>query len=112
MQPNTALPTMLALWSAGCHLTLSKVSPQIMSGACNRRSRLAATVTLALPASLKTPADLAEAQASILTAMGSGDITTDEAADAAKVIEAVGAAMERRELEARIAALETKEAGK
>lgn len=65
-------------------------------------------VTLNLPASLKTPADLAAAQASILAAMGSGDITTDEAADAAKVIEAVGAAMERRELEARIAALETK----
>lgn len=63
-------------------------------------------VTLAFPASLKTPNDLAEAQASILTAMGSGEITTDEAADAAKVIEAVGAAIERRELEQRIAALE------
>jgi hypothetical protein len=35
-------------------------------------------------------------------------LTTDEAADFAKVIEAVGAAIERRELEGRIAALEAK----
>ncbi len=69
-------------------------------------------IALDLPAALKTPADLAEAQAAILGAMGRGDITTDEAADAAKVIEAVGAAIERRDLDARIAALEAKEASK
>lgn len=68
-------------------------------------------VAIDLPASLKTSADLADAQASILSAMGSGEITTDEAADAAKVIEAVGAAIERRELEARIAALESRGEG-
>lgn len=57
---------------------------------------------------VKTSTDLADAQASVLTAMASGDLTIEEAADAAKVIEAVGAAYERRELETRLAALEEK----
>ena len=57
---------------------------------------------------VKTSADLADAQASVLSAMASGDLTIEEAADAAKVIEAVGAAYERREMEARLAALEEK----
>jgi hypothetical protein len=55
---------------------------------------------------VKTAQDLADAQATIIAAMGSGEITTDEAADAAKVVELVGAALERRDIEARIAALE------
>jgi hypothetical protein len=55
---------------------------------------------------VKTAQDLAEAQTTIIAAMGSGEITTDEATDAAKVVELVGAALERRDIEARIAALE------
>ena len=58
--------------------------------------------------SVKTSTDLADAQASVLTAMANGDITIEEAADAARVIEAVGAAYERREMETRLAALEEK----
>jgi hypothetical protein len=57
---------------------------------------------------VKTAQDLADAQATIIAAMGSGEITTDEATDAAKVVELVGAALERRDIEARIAALEAK----
>lgn len=57
---------------------------------------------------VKTAQDLAEAQTTIIAAMGSGEITTDEASDAAKVVELVGAALERRDIEARIAALEAK----
>jgi len=57
---------------------------------------------------VKTSADLANAQASVLVAMASGDITIEEAADAARVIEAVGAAYERREMETRLIALEEK----
>ena len=58
----------------------------------------------------RTLADLSEAQSTILTAMAAGDLTVEEAADAARVIEAVGAAHERRELETRISALEEKTA--
>jgi hypothetical protein len=57
---------------------------------------------------VKTAQDLADAQATIIAAMGSGEITTDEATDAAKVVELVGVALERRDIEARIAALEAK----
>ena len=55
---------------------------------------------------VKTPADLADAQAVVLTAMAAGEITSEEAADVARVIEAVGSAYERRELESRLAVLE------
>jgi hypothetical protein len=57
---------------------------------------------------VKTAQDLADAQTKIIAAMGSGEITTDEATDAAKVVELVGAALERRDIEARITALEAK----
>ena len=40
--------------------------------------------------------------------MANGDLTIEEAADAAKVIDAVGAAYERREMETRLTALEEK----
>jgi hypothetical protein len=40
--------------------------------------------------------------------MASGDLTVEEAADAARIIEAIGSAYERRELETRLAALEAK----
>lgn len=65
-------------------------------------------VVLDLPPVL-TVADLSAAQAVVVAAMGAGDLTTDEAADVAKVLEAVGASIERRDLEARIAALEAEE---
>ncbi|MFN8829347.1 MAG: DUF5681 domain-containing protein [Labrys sp. (in: a-proteobacteria)] len=57
---------------------------------------------------VKTAQDLADAQATIISAMGAGELTTDEASDAAKVVELVGAALERRDIEARIVALEAK----
>lgn len=59
---------------------------------------------------VKTLADLGEAQSAILSAMAAGDLTVEEAADAGRVIEAVGSAYERRELEGRIAALEARTA--
>ena len=65
-------------------------------------------VVLDLPAIL-TAADLAGAQAVAVAAMGRGDISPDEAADVARVLEDVGASIERRDLEARIAELEAKE---
>lgn len=65
-------------------------------------------VALDLP-EIITTADLTAAQAAVVAAMAAGDLTTDEAADVAKVLEAVGASIERRDLEARIAALEAKE---
>lgn len=64
-------------------------------------------VRLDLPA-VNTLADMADAQSAILAAMAAGEVTTDEGADLAKVLEAVGASIERRELEARIAKLEGK----
>ncbi|MFT3986301.1 DUF5681 domain-containing protein [Aestuariivirga sp.] len=54
---------------------------------------------------------LVAASAKVLEALGSGDITPDEARDVSAVIENVGAAIERRELEQRIARLEA-ESGK
>lgn len=55
---------------------------------------------------IATTADLARAQAVVIGAMAAGEITTDEASDASKVLDAVGASIERRDLEARIVALE------
>lgn len=68
-------------------------------------------VMLDLP-EIVTTADLAGAQAVVVAAMGRGDISPDEAADVAKLLEAIGASIERRDLEARIAALEDKGARK
>jgi hypothetical protein len=56
----------------------------------------------------RTLAELAEAQSQVLEGMANGDLTVEEAADAARAIEAVGSAYERRELETRLAALEEK----
>jgi hypothetical protein len=64
------------------------------------------TVAVQLPASLRTAADIADAQAAILGALASGDVSPDEAAEIAKVIDAAGVAIERRDLETRIARLE------
>lgn len=66
-------------------------------------------VQLDLP-EVKSIGDLATVQAAIVRAMAAGEVSTDEAADITKVVEAVGSSLERRQLEARIVALETKEA--
>lgn len=68
-------------------------------------------VVLDLP-EIITAADLAEAQAVVIATMSRGDLTPDEAADVAKLLEAVGASIERRDLEARLAALETRREAK
>ena len=68
-------------------------------------------VSVALPP-INGVADLASAQASILGALADGELTSDEAADAARVLEVVGASIERRDLEARISALEQARAKK
>ena len=59
---------------------------------------------------VRTAADFADAQAAVLMAMATGEITLEEAADAARVIEAVGSAYERRDMENRLAALEQRSA--
>jgi hypothetical protein len=59
----------------------------------------------------KDAAGLVVVQQRILAAMGSGEITTDEAADAVRVVEAVGQAFERRDLEERVKALEARHGG-
>jgi hypothetical protein len=64
-------------------------------------------INLELP-TIKNADDLASAQQAIISAMAQGAITVEEAGDAAKVLELVGSAIERRDLEARIEALEAK----
>ena len=51
---------------------------------------------------------LANAQIAVVSAMTRGELSAEEAASVAGVIELTGAAIERRDLESRIAALETK----
>jgi hypothetical protein len=55
---------------------------------------------------LISAADITAAQLAVADAMCSGKISPEEAAAATKVLEQVGAAHERQELENRIAALE------
>ncbi len=64
-------------------------------------------VVLDLP-EIVTIADLALAQSAVVAAMAGGEISPDEAADVAKLLEAIGASIERRDLEARLAALEAR----
>lgn len=51
-------------------------------------------------------ADFATAQAEIIAALAEGELTPEEAGEVAKVLDAVGNAIERRDFEARISALE------
>ena len=67
-----------------------------------RKSR---TITIDLP-EIRTAADLLDAQGRVATAMAGGEISPDEAAEVSKTLEFIGAAIERRDLEARSAALE------
>jgi hypothetical protein len=78
-------------------LILDRISPV-------RRGR---AVYLELP-SVKTAADISAAMATLITAMASGDVTPDEAATAASVLELRRKALETEELEQRLQALEEK----
>jgi hypothetical protein len=62
-------------------------------------------VTLPLPP-IDTPTDILKAQAATIEAMASGEITPDEAATIAGVLEAKRRAIETVEIEERIKALE------
>ena len=62
-------------------------------------------VSLALP-DIANAEDIAKAQASILKAVGSGELTPNEGAVLAGIVEARRKALETQELEQRIAALE------
>ena len=68
------------------------------------------SVRLELPA-IETAGDLSIALSAILGAMGQGEITPEEAAVVASVVEAKRKAIEIVELEARIAALEVARGG-
>lgn len=70
-----------------------------------RKSR---TIELELP-EIRTAADLLTAQGIVATTMARGEISPDEAAEVSKTLELIGTAIERRDLEARISALESKE---
>ena len=62
-------------------------------------------ITLSLP-SMSTSADVTTALAAIITQMAEGEITPDEAAVAASVIETKRKALETEELDRRLAAIE------
>jgi hypothetical protein len=55
---------------------------------------------------VRTLADLSSVQAEVITALAHGELTPDEAAKVADVVEKLGAAWERRDLELRICSLE------
>jgi len=93
------VPAVLDAAKAGdmtaARLILDRISPV-------RRGR---PVYLELP-SVKTAADISAAMATLITAMASGDVTPDEAATAASVLELRRKALETEELEQRLQALE------
>jgi hypothetical protein len=64
-------------------------------------------ITFKLPP-ISSVSDLAGAQGSILRAMSEGAIAPEDALAAARIVDATGAALERIDLEARLAALEDK----
>jgi hypothetical protein len=55
---------------------------------------------------VRTLADLSSVQAEVMTALAHGELTPDEAAKVADVVEKLGAAWERRDLELRVRCLE------
>jgi hypothetical protein len=78
-------------------LILERISPV-------RRGR---PVYLELPA-VRTAADIATAMTALTTAMASGDLTPDEAATVASVLEMRRKVLETEEIELRLQALEEK----
>jgi hypothetical protein len=65
------------------------------------------TVRIDLGGPVRTLVDLQRATGALLEALAAGEVSTDEAADIAALFDKVGAAIERRDLEGRVAALET-----
>ncbi len=65
-------------------------------------------ISIDLP-KIETAADLLTAQGLVVEAMSKGEITPDEATEIGKVLEHIGSAIERRDLEVRIAKLEARE---
>jgi hypothetical protein len=76
-------------------LCMERLAPAVKSRA----------VSLSLP-SIETPADILTAQAATIQAMATGEITPDEAATIAGVLEAKRRAIETVEIEQRLKALE------
>jgi hypothetical protein len=76
-------------------LCMERLAPAVKSRAVN----------LTLPP-IETPADILKAQAAAIQAMASGEITPDEAATVASVLDAKRRAIETVEIERRIKALE------
>lgn len=90
-----AIDMALAGDATALRLCLDRIAPV-------RRGR---SVHLPLP-DVVTSSDASVAQALVVAAMARGEITTDEASDITRVLDALGTAIERRDLESRIAALE------
>jgi hypothetical protein len=63
------------------------------------------------PPAMRTASDVAEAMSALMRAIGSGDLTPDEAATVASVIEMRRKALETEEFELRLQALEEKGKG-
>jgi hypothetical protein len=66
------------------------------------------TVHLDLGGPVRTLADLQRATGVLFDALAAGEVSTDEAANIATLFDKAGAAIERRDLEERVAALETR----
>lgn len=66
------------------------------------------TVHLDLGGPVRTLADLQRATGALLDALAAGEVSTDEAADIAALFDRVGVAIERRDLEERVTALESR----
>ncbi len=90
-----AIDMALAGDTTALRLCLDRIAPV-------RRGR---PVLLPLP-DIVTASDVSAAQAVVVAAMARGEITTDEASDVTRVLDTLGAAIERRDLETRIIALE------
>lgn len=69
-------------------------------------ARRGSTVQLDLGGPVRTLGDLQRATESLLGALAAGEVSTDEAANIAALFDKAGAAIERRDLEERVAALE------
>ena len=71
-------------------------------------ARRGSTVQLDLGGPVRTLADLQRANTALLNALAGGEVSTEEAADIAALFDKVGAAIDRRDLEGRVTALEAR----
>jgi Family of unknown function (DUF5681) len=111
---HAALVALDAIGQAGAEAVLEKVVAQALEGDTRaadillRRvwpERKGRPVTFHLPI-MKTPADLTDAMSAVSVAMAAGELSPEEAASAASVIEVHRRALDTHDLAARIAALE------